>query len=545
KIVADLVAEMGDAYPELRQKQAEIEDALRAEEIKFAETLDTGMALVDAALAGGKTAMDGDTIFKLYDTYGFPVDLTADICRERNIDVDMDGFERAMEAQRTRARAASAFKVAGSLSYEGSDTTFHGYTQTSTDARIVALYKGTEQVDSLAAGDEGVVVLDHTAFYAEGGGQVGDVGEISLTGGVDALFDVADTQKVKAAVFGHTGRLARGALKVGDTVQATIDLHQRLATTRNHSATHLLHAALRKVLGTHVAQKGSLVNPERTRFDFAHGQPVTAEEIAEIERLVNHVIAANYEVKAQLMSFDDAVRAGAMALFGEKYGDEVRVLSMGDFSAELCGGTHVQRTGDIGFFKIVAEGGVAAGVRRIEAVTGEGAVAHVQAQDSLLKAAAANLKAQSSDEVLNKIGSLQADLKALEKELAGIKAKLAASAGDSLAEQASEVNGVKLLAAELEGADNATLRDTLDKLKDKLGSAVIVLGSKADGKVALIAGVTKDLTGRFKAGELVNHVAQQVGGKGGGRPDMAQAGGTQPENLASALASAQDWVASK
>jgi alanyl-tRNA synthetase len=545
KIVADLVAEMGDAYPELRQQQAQIEDALRAEEIKFAETLDTGMALVDAALAGGKTAMDGDTIFKLYDTYGFPVDLTADICRERNIDVDMDGFERAMEAQRTRARAASAFKVAGSLSYEGSDTTFHGYTQTSTDARIVALYKGTEQVDSLAAGDEGVVVLDHTAFYAEGGGQVGDVGEISLAGGVDALFDVADTQKVKAAVFGHTGRLARGALKVGDTVQATIDLHQRLATTRNHSATHLLHAALRKVLGTHVAQKGSLVNPERTRFDFAHGQPVTAEEIAEIERLVNHVIAANYEVKAQLMSFDDAVRAGAMALFGEKYGDEVRVLSMGDFSAELCGGTHVQRTGDIGFFKIVAEGGVAAGVRRIEAVTGEGAVAHVQAQDSLLKAAAANLKAQSSDEVLNKIGSLQADLKALEKELAGIKAKLAASAGDSLAEQASEVAGVKLLAAELEGADNATLRDTLDKLKDKLGSAVIVLGSKADGKVALIAGVTKDLTGRFKAGELVNHVAQQVGGKGGGRPDMAQAGGTQPENLASALASAKDWLASK
>jgi len=489
--------------------------------------------------------MDGDTIFKLYDTYGFPVDLTADICRERNIEVDMAGFERAMEAQRTRARAASAFKVAGNLSYEGSDTTFHGYSQTSVDARIVALYKGTEQVDALAAGDEGVVVLDHTAFYAEGGGQVGDVGEISVTGGVDALFDVADTQKVKAAVFGHTGRLARGALKVGDTVQATIDLHKRLATTRNHSATHLLHAALRKVLGSHVAQKGSLVNPERTRFDFAHGQPVTADEIAEIERLVNHVIAANYDVKAELMSFDDAVRAGAMALFGEKYGDEVRVLTMGDFSAELCGGTHVQRTGDIGFFKIVAEGGVAAGVRRIEAVTGEGAVAYVQAQDALLKAAAANLKAQSSDEVLGKIGSLQADVKALEKELAAIKAKLAASAGDSLAEQASDVNGVKLLAAELEGADNATLRDTLDKLKDKLGSAVIVLGSKADGKVALIAGVTKDLTGRFKAGELVNHVAQQVGGKGGGRPDMAQAGGTQPENLAAALASAKDWLAAK
>ncbi|MFC3625775.1 alanine--tRNA ligase [Vogesella amnigena] len=545
KIVADLVAEMGDAYPELRQQQAVIEDALRQEEIKFAETLDTGMALVDAALAGGKTAMDGETVFKLYDTYGFPVDLTADICRERNIEVDLEGFERAMEEQRTRARAASAFKVAGNVSYDGADTTFHGYGSSSVDAKVIALYKGTEPVSTLNAGDDGIVVLDNTAFYAEGGGQVGDVGEISTAGGVGALFDVADTQKIKSAVFGHTGRLARGSLSVGDTVQATIDLHKRQATARNHSATHLLHAALRKVLGSHVAQKGSLVNAERTRFDFAHGQPVSAEEIAEIERVVNHVVAANYEVSARVMAFDDAVRAGAMALFGEKYGDEVRVLTMGDFSAELCGGTHVNRTGDIGFFKIVSEGGVAAGVRRIEAVTGEGAVAYVQAQDSLLKAAVANLKAQSSDEVLAKIGNLQGDLKALEKELVALKGKLAASAGDSLAEQVQEVNGVKLLAAELEGADNATLRDTLDKLKDKLGSALIVLGSKADGKVALIAGVTKDLTGRFKAGELVNHVALQVGGKGGGRPDMAQAGGTQPENLAAALASTRDWVAGK
>ena len=545
KIVADLVNVMGDAYPELRQKQADIEDALRAEEIKFAETLETGMALVDAALVGGKTAMDGDTIFKLYDTFGFPVDLTADICRERNIDVDMAGFERAMEAQRTRARAASAFKVAGNVSYDGDDTTFHGYSQDSVHAKVIALYKGTEPAQTLAAGDEGIVVLDNTAFYAEGGGQIGDMGEIAINGGIDALFDVNDTQKIKSAVFGHTGQLARGELKVGDTVVATIDLHKRLATARNHSATHLLHAALRKVLGTHVAQKGSLVNTERTRFDFAHGQAVSAEEIAEIERVVNHVIAANHEVKASLMGYDDAIRAGAMALFGEKYGDEVRVLQMGEFSAELCGGTHVGRTGDIGLFKIVAEGGVAAGVRRIEAVTGEGAIAYVQAQDALLKQAAANLKAQTTDEVIAKINALQDSLKAAEKELTAAKGKLAASAGDSLAEQAIEINGIKLLAAELDGADNAALRDTLDKLKDKLGSAVIVLGSKADGKVALIAGVTKDLTGRFKAGELVNHVAQQVGGKGGGRPDMAQAGGTQPENLSSAIASAKDWLAGK
>ncbi|XLM21772.1 alanine--tRNA ligase, partial [Chromobacterium piscinae] len=373
KIVADLVAEMGDAYPELREKQAQIEDALRAEEIKFAETLENGMGLVDAALEGGKKELDGETIFKLYDTFGFPVDLTADICRERGIHSDLEGFERAMEAQRERGRAGSNFKMTGKISYSGDDTCFHGYDKNSVDAKVLALYKGTEPVDSLAAGDEGIVVLDNTAFYAEGGGQVGDVGEISATGGLDALFDVADTQKIQGAVFGHKGKLARGALKVGDSVTATIDLHQRLASARNHSATHLLHAALRHVLGSHVAQKGSLVNPERTRFDFAHGEAVTAEQIAELERVVNRVIAANVEVKAELMSMAAAQKSGAMMLFGEKYGEEVRVLTMGDFSAELCGGTHVKRTGDIGLFKIVAESGVAAGVRRIEAVTGEGA----------------------------------------------------------------------------------------------------------------------------------------------------------------------------
>ncbi|MEO9382550.1 alanine--tRNA ligase [Chromobacterium phragmitis] len=545
KIVADLAAEMGEAYPDLLEKQAQIEDAIRAEEIKFAETLENGMALVDAALDGGKTALDGDTIFKLYDTFGFPVDLTADICRERGIHADLEGFERAMEAQRERGRAGSNFKMSGKLSYSGDDTRFHGYDKSSVEAKVLALYKGTEPVESLAAGDEGIVVLDNTAFYAEGGGQVGDVGEVSATGGLDALFDVADTQKIQGAVFGHKGKLARGALKVGDAVTATIDLHQRLASARNHSATHLLHAALRHVLGSHVAQKGSLVNPERTRFDFAHGEAVTAEQIAELERVVNHVIASNYEVKAELMSMADAQKSGAMMLFGEKYGEEVRVLTMGDFSAELCGGTHVKRTGDIGLFKIVAEGGVAAGVRRIEAVTGAGALAYIQAQDALIKEAAGALKAQTSEEVLAKIAALQDNAKALEKELAKLKGQLAASAGDSLADRAAVVNGVKVLAAELPGADNTALRETLDKLKDKLSSAAIVLAAKGDGKVALVAGVTADLTGKVKAGELVNFVAQQVGGKGGGRPDMAQAGGTQPENLDAALSGVEAWVAGK
>ncbi|AVG16595.1 alanine--tRNA ligase [Chromobacterium vaccinii] len=545
KIVADLVAEMGEAYPDLREKQAHIEDALRAEEIKFAETLEIGMGLVDSVLEGGKTALDGDTIFKLYDTFGFPVDLTADICRERGIHADLEGFERAMEAQRERGRAGSNFKMSGKIAYNGDDTRFHGYDKSSVDAKILALYKGTEAVDSLSAGDEGIVVLDHTAFYAEGGGQVGDVGEISAAGGIAALFDVADTQKIQGAAFGHKGKLARGALKVGDAVTATIDLHQRQASARNHSATHLLHAALRHVLGGHVVQKGSLVNPERTRFDFAHGEAVTAAQIAELERVVNHVIAANYEVKAELMSMEDAQKSGAMMLFGEKYGDEVRVLTMGDFSAELCGGTHVKRTGDIGLFKIVVEGGVAAGVRRIEAVTGEGALAYIQAQDALIKEAAGALKAQTSDEVVAKITALQDNVKSLEKELAKLKGQLAASAGDSLSDAAADVNGVKVLAVELPGADNTALRETLDKLKDKLGSAAVVLAAKGDGKVALVAGVTADLTGKLKAGELVNFVAQQVGGKGGGRPDMAQAGGTQPENLDAALKGVQAWVAGK
>ncbi len=545
RLVTDLVAEMGDAYPELRAKQALIEDELKKEEIKFAETLDKGMALLEEALKDGVQVLDGKTAFQLYDTYGFPLDLTADICRERDLQVDQDGFDAAMEAQRAQSRAASTFKMGGKLEYAGDDTRFEGYAESTAEGRILALYKDGQPVDTLSAGDSGVVVLDRTPFYAEGGGQIGDTGTLAATGGLDALFDVLDTQKVTAAAFGHEGRLVRGQLKTGMTVVATIDLHRRRAIQRNHSVTHLMHAALRDVLGKHVTQKGSLVTAERTRFDFSHHEPVSAEQMAEIERIVNFVIGANYDVSARLMSMDDAQKLGAMALFGEKYGDVVRVLKMGDFSTELCGGTHVSRTGDIGFFKIVSEGGVAAGVRRIEAVTGEGAVAYVQSQDKLVRDACHMLKAQSHEEVAERIAALQDQLKGLDKEVARLKGKLAASAGEELAASAVTVNGARLLAAELEGADAATLRDTMDKLKDRLQSAVIVLASKADGKVQLAAGVTKDLTGKVKAGELVNFVAGQVGGKGGGKPDMAMAGGSEPEKLAEALASVQGWVTGK
>ncbi|GAB2942729.1 alanine--tRNA ligase [Aquaspirillum soli] len=545
RLVQDLVNEMGDAYPELRQQQAQIEDALKQEEVKFAETLENGMALLEAALANQATTLDGATAFKLYDTYGFPLDLTADICREREVTIDQAGFDAAMEAQRALSRAASSFKTQGQLEYSGSDTRFEGYDSSSVDAHVLALYKDGQAVNSLSAGDQGVVVLDCTAFYAEGGGQVGDRGEIVAAGGVGALFDVVDTQKVTATAFGHHGTLARGQLQVGDSVQATIDLHARRATERNHSATHLLHAALREVLGKHVQQKGSLVNHERTRFDFAHTGPVTADELADIERVVNRVVCANYAVDCRLMKHEDAIKAGAMALFGEKYGDEVRVLKMGEFSTELCGGTHVERTGDIGLFKIVTEAGVAAGVRRIEAVTGEAAVAYVQAQDALLRDAANQLKAQSTDDVGNKIHALQDHAKALEKEIARLKGKLASSMGDELAAQAQEIQGVKVLAVELDGADSAALRETMDKLKDKLKSAVIVLASRSSDKVQLAAGATADVCKKVKAGELVNFVAAQVGGKGGGKPDMAMAGGTEPAKLPAALASVADWVNSQ
>ncbi len=543
-LVAPLAEVMGDAYPELRQRQAHIEDALKLEEELFGKTLTIGMELLESALAGGKTELDGATAFKLADTYGFPIDLTADVCRERNLTVDMAGFEAALATQRQQSKAAGNFKMAAGLAYDGDASCFHGYSETSYDAKVLGLFKGNQPVTELHAGDEGVVVLDHTPFYAESGGQAGDVGEISVAGGVGALFDVTDTQKVKADVFGHQGALSRGSLKVGDAVVATIDLHKRLATQRNHSATHLLHAALRDVLGKHVEQKGSLVNAERTRFDFSHPKPVTAEELATIEAMVNRVVAANHDVSANSMSYDDAIKSGAMALFGEKYGDEVRVLKMGEFSTELCGGTHVGHTGDIGFFKIVAEGGVAAGVRRVEAVTGEGAVAWVQAAERELKTAQAIVKAQPG-ELINKLEGLQDNVKALEKELAKLKGQLAGSQSDDLLNQAVNVAGGKLLVATIDGADTAALRDLTDKLKDKLGSAIVVLAGVAEGKVALVVGVSKDLSTKVKAGELVNVVAQQVGGKGGGRPDMAMAGGTDVAALPAAMAGVQAWVVAR
>lgn len=541
-LVANLANEMGDAFPQLREQQSSIEDVLKQEEIKFAETLEKGMVLLSEVLADQPVMLDGEVAFKLYDTYGFPLDLTADICRELNIAVDQEGFDREMKAQQDRGRSASTFKMSAAVAYDGADTRFDGYEINSETATVTALYSGGQPVDCLNTGEQGIVVLDSTPFYAESGGQVGDHGEISALGGVDTLFDVSDTQKIKAAVFGHCGTLVKGSLKVGDSVQAAIDLHRRQASMRNHSATHLMHAALRHVLGNHVAQKGSLVNDERTRFDFSHHSPVTVEELAEVERLVNRAICANHEVSATIMPYDDAVHQGAMALFGEKYGDEVRVLKMGNASIELCGGTHVSRTGDIGLFKIVSESGVAAGIRRVEAITGEVALTYVQAQDALLRNAFASVKAQGHDELLEKIHGLQTQVKTLEKNLSQLQTKLAANAGDELINQVIEVNNIKLLAAELEGADSNMLRNTLDRLKDKLGSAIIILASRQEEKVSLIAGVTKDLTDRYHAGKLVNHVAAQVGGKGGGRPDMAQAGGNRPENLSQALSKVVDWI---
>ncbi|MBN9425123.1 MAG: alanine--tRNA ligase, partial [Burkholderiales bacterium] len=539
RLVADLDAVMGQAYPELTAARERVAQVLKQEEERFGETLEHGMVILEQALAGGAKQLDGETAFKLYDTYGFPLDLTADVCRERGIGVDEAGFDAAMERQREQARAAGKFKMAAGLEYAGVNTEFKGYEQLALDdAHVVALYADGVSVPALQAGQPGVVVLDRTPFYAESGGQVGDAGRIASAAG--AVFEVNDTQKVQADVFGHHGELREGVLRVGDTVTASVDGERRARTVRNHSATHLMHKALREVLGAHVQQKGSLVDPAKTRFDFSHNAPLTADEIRRVEEIVNHEILANPATQAQLMGFDDAVKGGAMALFGEKYGDTVRVLDIGS-SRELCGGTHVARTGDIGLFKIVAESGVAAGVRRVEAITGDNAVAWVQDLNARLNSAAGLLKAPAN-ELDAKIGQLLDHSKALEKELARLKSKLAASQGDDLAAQAVEVNGVKVLAAALEGADVKTLRETVDKLKDKLKSAAIVLAAVDGAKVSLIAGVTSDANGRVKAGELVNFVAQQVGGKGGGRPDMAQAGGTEPAKLPAALAGVAGWV---
>ena len=537
KMVADLVVQMGDAYPKLKEQEAHITSVLKAEEERFFETLANGMEILDSALAGDVKVLPGDVAFKLHDTYGFPLDLSNDVARERGVTVDEAGFKAAMEHQKSTARAAGKFKMDRALEYTGDANTFVGYEKLAEAAKIVALYADGVSVSELKAGQNGVVVLDTTPFYAESGGQVGDQGVITAG---DARFAVEDTLKIKADVFGHHGQLESGSLKVGDAVEAQVDTAVRAAVMRNHSVTHIMHKALREVLGSHVQQKGSLVNADRTRFDFAHNNPVTAEQILEIEARVNAEILANTSTEARVMDIESAQKTGAMMLFGEKYGETVRVLDIGS-SRELCGGTHVHRTGDIGLFKVVGESGVAAGVRRIEAITGINALAYLQSLESTVDQAAAAFKAPAA-ELNNRIGGALDQIKALEKEIAALKGKLASNQGDELATQAAVINGVKVLAAKLEGADAKTLRDTMDKLKDKLGAAVIVLAAVDGDKVQLAAGVTKAETAKVKAGELVNFVAQQVGGKGGGKPDMAMAGGTDAAAVPAALASVQAWV---
>ncbi len=540
-LVADLAAVMGEAYPELLREQIRVAAALKGEEERFAETLENGMGVLEAALHSEDRMLDGATVFKLYDTFGFPLDLTADIARERGIQVDLAGFEHAMEEQRQRARAHSKFKQGGSLSFDGAKTEFLGYDGLEGEGEILALYKDGQQVNEIQAGDDAIIVLDRSPFYAESGGQGGDIGELTSDHG---NFVVNDTQKIQAEVHGHRGTLKLGRLAVGNTVNALVDANVRRRAAANHSATHLLHAALRHVLGPHVKQKGSQVDAQRTRFDFAHDQPVSAAELRQIETLVNAEIRRNSSVQTRLMNQEAAVAAGAMALFGEKYGDEVRVVGMGEFSTELCGGTHVKRSGDIGLFKIVSEGGVAAGVRRIEAITGPAALELVQAQEDTLLNLADRLKTPLGD-VPAKLAQIQDQVRQLEKELDRMKGKLASSQGDDLINQATDIHGIKVLAVSIEGADAKALRELADKLRDKLGSCAVVLASVSDGKVALLAAASSDINTRVKAGELVNFVAAQVGGKGGGKPDLAMAGGSQPENLASALAQVKDWVAAK
>ncbi len=541
KLVADLAAEMGEAYPELRESEGRVTATLRQEEERFGETLEHGLTILDEALAGGGRQLDGETAFKLYDTYGFPVDLTADIGRERGFTVDMKAFDAAMAAQQERSRAASKFKAGAQLDYRGAKTAFRGYETLSEEGRVVALYREGSPVKSLSAGEAGVVVLDRTPFYAESGGQVGDRGELTKGGVCLTLFAVEDTQKIQPDVFGHYGTVKTGEVAVGDTVAAQVDLDKRMRTVRHHSVTHLMHKALREVLGTHVQQKGSLVDEDKTRFDFSHNAPMTDAQLRRVEEIVNAEILANAATEARVMPIEEAQKLGAMMLFGEKYGDEVRVLDIGS-SRELCGGTHVARTGDIGYFRIVSEGGVAAGIRRVEAIAGSVALAQAQADRDRLARAAEALKAQPQ-EIDAKIAQVIESVKSLEKELARLKGQLAAGKlDDVLAAGTRVVKGVKTVAVQLDGADAGMLRESLDKVKERLGSGVALLASVAEGKVSLVAGVTKDLTGKVKAGELVNFVAQQVGGKGGGRPDMAQAGGTNPDALPGALASVEGWL---
>jgi alanyl-tRNA synthetase len=550
QLVLALDQTMGEAYPELRRAAARVTDVLRQEEERFFQTIANGMEILDGALggtagapgsAGSVSVLDGETAFKLHDTYGFPLDLTADVCRERGVKVDEAGFNAAMQRQREQARAAGKFKMQQGLEYSGVDTAFHGYEHLVCESsKVTALYVDGSTVQQARAGEDVVVVLDHTPFYAESGGQAGDAGE--LRNGSTRVV-VEDTLKIQAAVFGHHGRVVEGEIKVGDTFTARVDAVQRAHTVRHHSATHLMHKALREVLGTHVQQKGSLVNADRTRFDFAHTEPMTPEQVARVEAIVNAEILLNAAAQARVMPIEEAQKVGAMMLFGEKYGDTVRVLDIGS-SRELCGGTHVQRTGDIGLFKVVAEGGVAAGIRRVEAVCGEKALAYLQQLEATLADAAGAMKVSPPD-VPARAAAVLDQVRTLEKEIAALKGKLASAQGDELLAQALEIKGIKVLAATLEGADAKVLRDTLDKLKDKLKTAAIVLAAVDGGKVQLAAGVTADCIGKVKAGELVNFVAQQVGGKGGGKPDMAMAGGTDPTHLPKALASVRDWIAER
>jgi alanyl-tRNA synthetase len=541
RLVDALDAQMGDAYPELRRAKDLVARVLRLEEERFAETIEQGMRILDEAIDGlDGRVIPGQVVFKLYDTYGFPTDLTADIARERDMDIDREGFELEMEGQRARARAASQFGVARTTEFEvEGETDFTGYERLSDSATIIALFHDGGTADELGPGEAGVVVLDRTPFYAESGGQAGDAGYLRVGG--ETEFAVSDTQKQAGTVFAHIGEVRTGNLHVGDPVTAEVDDRQRSATALNHSATHLLHAALRQVLGDHVNQKGSLVEAERLRFDFSHFEPVTREQLTEIERLVNEQIRMNHMVETRIMALEDAKAAGAMALFGEKYDDQVRVLRMGEFSTELCGGTHVKALGDIGLFKITMETGIASGVRRIEAVTGERAIAWVEDDEDRLLRIGGLINA-GREEIEDKLHKLLERNRKLEKELEQIKSRLASAAGSDLASQAVEVNGVKVLAARLDGVEPKSLRDTLDQLKNKLGSAVILLAAVNGEKVNLIAGVTKDLTDRCRAGDLVKLAAEQVGGKGGGRPDMAQAGGSDPSGVPKALELAAGWV---
>ncbi|MEP7261188.1 MAG: alanine--tRNA ligase, partial [Usitatibacter sp.] len=543
KLVPDLVSEMGEAYPELAREEARVIATLKQEEERFGETLENGMAILESSLAKDAKRLDGDVAFKLYDTFGFPVDLTADIGRERGFEIDMPAFDAAMTAQQERSRSASRFKAGAQLEYKGVKTGFRGYETLSEEGHVVALYREGSTVESLFAGEEGIVVLDRTPFYAESGGQVGDRGELTKGGTCLTLFDVQDTQKIQPDVFGHHGVVKTGELAIGDLVAAQVDLDKRARTVRHHSATHLMHKALREVLGSHVQQKGSLVDEDKTRFDFSHNAPMSAEQIRRVESMVNAEVLKNEATNARVMAIDEAQKTGAMMLFGEKYGDEVRVLDIGS-SRELCGGTHVTRTGDIGLFRVTSEGGVAAGVRRIEAIAGTVALAFTQQESARLARLASTLKAQPA-EVEARLAQVLENSRALEKEAAKAKQKIAVSQGSDLASTAVDVKGVKVLAATLEGADVKMLRDTLDQLKNKLKSSAIVLAAAEGDKVSLIAGVTADLIAKVKAGELVNFVATQVGGKGGGRADMAQAGGTDSAALPKALASVQGWVAER